>query len=99
MFLLCGVSRCSSGAQRSSCGGRFSGSRTSAELNSMTAKINLSAALNAALLKSVKRLCITCGFALKKGDKPRQCPHCGADKCNLCDMGDDCLCMSCEVSR
>lgn len=23
-------------------------------------------------------------------------PHCGADKCCMCDMGDDVRCMSCE---
>lgn len=26
----------------------------------------------------------------------RQCPHCGALKCRLCDMGDDVSCISCE---
>lgn len=24
------------------------------------------------------------------------CPHCGAQKCCMCDMGDDVLCLSCE---
>lgn len=24
------------------------------------------------------------------------CPHCGADKCCMCDMGDDVPCLSCD---
>lgn len=23
------------------------------------------------------------------------CPHCGSEKCNMCDMGDDCECGNC----
>lgn len=25
-----------------------------------------------------------------------QCPHCYATKCNMCDMGDDTNCISCD---
>lgn len=25
-----------------------------------------------------------------------ECPHCGAQKCAFCDMGDDVACSSCE---
>lgn len=27
----------------------------------------------------------------------KNCSHCGAEKCCMCDMGDDVLCMSCEA--
>ena len=26
------------------------------------------------------------------------CPHCGTEKCCMCDMGDDVACMACEGS-
>lgn len=26
----------------------------------------------------------------------KKCPHCGAQKCCMCDMGDDVECMSCD---
>lgn len=38
--------------------------------------------------------CISCG-----NDTPeyiKTCPHCDAEKCNACDMGDDTRCMNCE---
>jgi len=27
----------------------------------------------------------------------RECPHCGTQKCALCDPGDDVECISCEA--
>lgn len=48
--------------------------------------------------------CPTCGATA--GDRKRNrpddpqglsdCPQCGAEKCSMCDMGDDVECMSCE---
>lgn len=38
----------------------------------------------------------------RKRNKPNDpqgletCPHCGADKCCMCDMGDDVECASCD---
>ncbi len=26
-----------------------------------------------------------------------ECPHCGAEKCCMCDMGDDVECISCDL--
>lgn len=26
----------------------------------------------------------------------RRCPHCGSQKCCMCDMGDDVECLSCD---
>ena len=26
-----------------------------------------------------------------------ECPHCGADKCTMCDMGDDVECGNCDT--
>lgn len=26
----------------------------------------------------------------------KPCPHCGATKCSMCDMGDDVYCISCD---
>lgn len=48
--------------------------------------------------------CSTCGGKSgdrkhNKPDEPQglsKCPHCNADKCCMCDMGDDVPCMSCE---
>ena len=28
-----------------------------------------------------------------------ECPHCGTDKCVMCDMGDDVECGSCEQNE
>lgn len=48
--------------------------------------------------------CSACGSDLEDRQKNmpddehdlRECPHCGGSKCCMCDMGDDCPCMSCE---
>lgn len=46
--------------------------------------------------------CPACGAApadrQRIGDylELRECPHCGAQKCAFCDMGDDVPCSSCE---
>lgn len=37
--------------------------------------------------------CNGCGF--EKPESKTTCPHCGADKCNVCDMGDDVECANC----
>lgn len=29
-------------------------------------------------------------------DYIKQCPHCGGEKCSVCDMGDDTSCINCE---
>lgn len=29
----------------------------------------------------------------------KECPHCGSLKCNMCDMGDDVECISCDEPR
>ncbi|TDX11930.1 hypothetical protein EDF88_4528 [Buttiauxella sp. BIGb0552] len=28
-------------------------------------------------------------------DELYECPHCGAEKCNMCDMGDNVACNNC----
>ena len=41
--------------------------------------------------------CPTCGSDHYVGEL-RECPHCGAAKCETCDMGDDVPCAACENS-
>ncbi len=50
--------------------------------------------------------CGGCGatYAERKKNKPdsthlglSKCPHCGADKCCMCDMGDDVECGNCDT--
>lgn len=38
--------------------------------------------------------CEGCGF--EEPEYKKQCPHCGGEKCNCCDMGDDCACINFE---
>lgn len=40
------------------------------------------------------RECNGCGN--EEPEYLKECPHCGSEKCNLCDMGDDTSCMACE---
>lgn len=50
------------------------------------------------------RECGGCGATaadrnLNRGEDPQglsKCPHCDADKCCMCDMGDDVECISCS---
>ncbi|BAG78126.1 hypothetical phage protein [Escherichia coli SE11] len=41
-----------------------------------------------------KQECPTCGN--EAPEYLKECPHCGGQKCNHCDMGDDTACMNCE---
>lgn len=43
------------------------------------------------LARAMQRTSQACYAAL------RECPHCGADKCIICDMGDDVECGSCDL--
>lgn len=43
---------------------------------------------------TVKQECSTCGN--ESPEYLKECPHCGGQKCNHCDMGDDTACMNCE---
>ena len=50
--------------------------------------------------------CPSCGASAgdrkrNKPDEPQglsECPHCGGEKCCMCDMGDDVECGSCDIS-
>lgn len=49
--------------------------------------------------------CPGCGAtsADRKSNKPNEpqglseCPHCGTEKCTMCDMGDDVECGNCDL--
>lgn len=41
------------------------------------------------------RWCLGCGAGANEG-RFTACPHCGAEKCPTCDMGDDVECPNCE---
>lgn len=51
--------------------------------------------------------CPSCGATAKdrrdnKPDSPQgleTCPHCSAEKCCMCDMGDDVECPSCDLGE
>lgn len=50
--------------------------------------------------KTDRDVCSGCGSTPPErqrhgGPQMRECPHCGADKCCLCDMGDDVWCGAC----
>lgn len=46
--------------------------------------------------------CAGCGSTPEEREKHdgrpglRRCPHCGAEKCCVCDLGDDVECASCD---
>jgi hypothetical protein len=48
--------------------------------------------------------CPSCGATEgdRRSNKPQapqgldECPYCGAEKCCMCDMGDDVECLSCD---
>ena len=41
--------------------------------------------------------CQTCGN--RNPEYLKECPHCGSQKCDRCDMGDDTNCLKCEKEQ
>lgn len=40
--------------------------------------------------------CTACGY---EAEETRECPYCGQQKCDMCDMGDEVACLHCEVAE